>query len=216
MSNLPQTGLSSRPGKILCVGRNYAAHAKETGNEVPKLPLFFLKPTSAIIGDGGTILLPDQSAQVEHEGEIAVVVGEVLRNASEEEARSAIAGVVCLNDVTARDLQRIDDQWTRAKGFDTFCAVGPRVWPVPDDFDLGELEVFCRVNGESRQHGRASDMRFSIPFLLSWISRIMTLEPGDLLSTGSPAGVGVLIDGDEVEVEIPPVGVLRNRVAIDA
>ena len=213
MSGLVRTGLTSRPGKILCVGRNYAAHAKEMDNEVPERPLFFLKPTTAIIGDGETIVLPEQSAQVEHEAEIAVVLGTTLRHAGEEEARMAVAGVVCANDVTARDLQRIDSQWTRAKGFDTFCPIGPAAWPVPPDFDLTELEVLCRVNGELRQHGRAADMHFSIPFLLSWISGVMTLEAGDILSTGTPAGVGPLVDGDVVEVEIPPVGVLLNPVS---
>jgi 2-keto-4-pentenoate hydratase/2-oxohepta-3-ene-1,7-dioic acid hydratase in catechol pathway len=182
------------------------------GNTVPEQPLIFLKPPSAIIGDGEAILLPPSSSQVEHEGEIGVIVSRTLRNASESEARSAAGGITCVNDVTARDHQRSDSQWTRAKGFDTFCPVGPRIAPIPDSFDLSELEVFCRVNGEMRQHGRASEMQFDIPALLSWISHIMTLEPGDLVSTGSPAGVGLLQDGDLVEVEIPVVGVLSNPV----
>jgi 2-keto-4-pentenoate hydratase/2-oxohepta-3-ene-1,7-dioic acid hydratase in catechol pathway len=212
VSGLLRTGLDRIPGKILCVGRNYAAHAKEMGNEVPERPIFFLKPTTALIGDGETILLPEQSTRVEHEAEIAVVLGSNLRHADEEEAREAVAGVVCANDVTARDLQQVDSQWTRPKGFDTFCPIGPAVRHLPPDFDLTGLEVFCRVNGELRQHGRATDMHFSIPYLLSWISRVMTLEAGDILSTGTPEGVGPLTDGDVVEVEIPEVGVLRNPV----
>ena len=201
-----------RPGKIVCVGRNYAEHAREMGNTVPQQPLIFLKPPSAVIGNGEAIILPPSSSRVEHESEIGVIVSRALRNASESEARSAAGGITCVNDVTARDHQRADSQWARAKGFDTFCPVGPRIAPIPDSFDFSELEVFCRVNGEVRQHGRASDMHFDIPTLLSWISHIMTLEPGDLVSTGSPAGVGPLQDGDLVEVEIPFVGVLSNPV----
>ncbi|HWP37981.1 MAG TPA: fumarylacetoacetate hydrolase family protein [Gemmatimonadales bacterium] len=200
------------PSKIVCVGRNYAEHAKELGNVLPDRPLLFFKPPSAIIGDGDAIVLPPESRQVEHEGEIAVVVGKRLRRASESEARAAIGGITCANDVTARDLQKTDGQWTRAKGFDTFCPVGPRVLPADQVAPLEALEVTCRVNGEVRQHGRASDMAFSIPFLLSYISSIMTLEPGDLVLTGTPAGVGPLTAGDVVEVEVSSVGVLRNEV----
>jgi len=201
-----------RPGKIVCVGRNYAEHAKELGNAVPERPLLFLKPPSAVIGDGDAIVLPRASRQVEHEGEIGVVVGARLRGAGEAEARAAVAGVVCVNDVTARDLQKTDGQWTRAKGFDTFCPVGPRMLAVGPGFDLAGLEVCCRVNGVERQRGRAADMVFSIPALLAFISGVMTLEPGDLVATGTPAGVGPLAGGDVVEVEIPGVGVLKNPV----
>ncbi len=197
------------PGKIVCVGRNYVEHAKELGNEVPKEPLIFLKPPSALLAPGAPIVLPRASAQVEHEGEIGVVVGRRLRRASEAEAEAAIGGITCVNDVTARDLQRKDGQWTRAKGFDTFCPVGPA---VAAGLDWRALEVTCRVNGAVRQHGRAADMAFPIPMLLSYVSRIMTLEPGDLLATGTPAGVGPLAPGDVVEVEIPGVGVLSNPV----
>ncbi|HET7601211.1 MAG TPA: fumarylacetoacetate hydrolase family protein [Gemmatimonadales bacterium] len=198
-----------RPGKIIGVGRNYAAHARELGNEAPEEPILFLKPPSALLEPGGTIRLPGVSRQVEHEAEIGVVVGRRLRSASVDEAERAVGGITCVNDVTCRDLQRSDVQWTRAKGFDTFCPVGPR---VATDVDWRALEVRCRVNGQERQLGRAADMQFSIPFLLSYISGIMTLEPGDLIATGTPAGVGPLRDGDVVEVEIPGVGILSNPV----
>ena len=173
------------------------------------------KPPSALIGDGEPIVLPRASAQVEHEGEIGVVIGAVLRRADERQARAAIAGITCVNDVTARDLQKSDGQWTRAKGFDTFCPAGPVVWAPPAGFDLAALTVTCRVNGAVRQHGRASEMAFTIPFLLAYISQVMTLEPGDLVATGTPSGVGPLRAGDVVEVEIPGVGVLRNPVAAE-
>jgi 2-keto-4-pentenoate hydratase/2-oxohepta-3-ene-1,7-dioic acid hydratase in catechol pathway len=201
-----------QPSKIVCVGRNYASHAKEMGNVLPERPLLFMKPPSALIGDGEAIVMPKASQRVEHEGEIGVVLATRLRHAGEDEARAAVAGITCVNDVTARDLQKIDNQWTRAKGFDTFCPAGPRVTPLAPDFDLSTLEVSCRVNGTPRQHGRATDMAFPIPFLLSYISQIMTLEPGDLLATGTPEGVGPLVEGDVVEVEVTGVGVLRNRV----
>lgn len=200
------------PTKIVCVGRNYADHAKELGNVLPKEPLLFLKPPSAIIGDGEPIVLPKMSQRVEHEGEIAVVIGKRLKAASEKETLAAIEGITCANDVTARDLQKADSQWTRAKGFDTFCPVGPRVVPLREIGDLAALDVKCRVNGELRQHGRAADMAFSIPMVLSYASHIMTLEPGDLVLTGTPAGIGPLKAGDMVEVEIRGVGVLRNPV----
>ena len=201
-----------RPGKIVCVGRNYAAHAKEMGNEVPERPLIFLKPPSAVISDGETILLPSASRQVEHEGEIGVVVERTLTDASEEEVLGAVAGLVCVNDITARDLQRIDSQWARAKGFDTFCPLGPEPLPFSECPPLDELEVICRVDGEIRQHGRSVDMIFSIPRLLATISSIMTLEPGDVVATGTPSGVGPLQAGNVVEVEIPGVGTIRNPV----
>lgn len=198
-----------RPSKIVCVGRNYADHARELGNEVPKAPLLFLKPPSALIGDGEAIVLPVASARVEFESEIGVVVAHRLRGVSEKEAEKGIGGFVCLNDVTARDLQKSDGQWTRAKGFDTFCPVGPA---MATGLDWRNLEVIGRVNGKERQRGRTSDMVFSIPVLLAYISGVMTLEPGDLVATGTPAGVGRLASGDVVEVEIPGVGILRNPV----
>lgn len=197
------------PSKIVCVGRNYADHAKELGNEVPKAPLLFLKPPSAIIAHGDAIRLPEASTRVEFEGEIGVVVGHKLHSVNADEAGRGIGGFVCLNDVTARDLQKSDGQWTRAKGFDTFCPVGPL---VVGGLDWRKLEVVTRVNGQERQRGTTSDMVFSIPVLLAYISGVMTLEPGDLVATGTPAGVGPLLHGDVVEVEVSGVGVLRNHV----
>ncbi len=187
-------------------------HAAELGNVLPERPLLFMKPPSALIGDGEEIVLPSASERVEHEGEIGVVVGKTLESVTEDEAVSGLKGITCINDVTARDLQKTDNQWTRAKGFDSFCPTGPRIVGLADLPDLESLEVFCRVNGTERQHGRAADMVFKIPMILSYISRIMTLEEGDLIATGTPAGVGPLLPGDVVEVEIPGVGVLRNSV----
>jgi 2-keto-4-pentenoate hydratase/2-oxohepta-3-ene-1,7-dioic acid hydratase in catechol pathway len=198
-----------RPGKIVCVGRNYRDHAKEMGNDVPTEPLIFLKPPSSVISTGDDIVLPAQSSQVEHEGEIGIVIGSTLRRVSLKEAREGIKSIVAANDVTARDLQRSDSQWTRAKGFDTFCPVGEAAKP-PED--LSGLTVVTRVNGVERQRGVASDMVFSIPDVLVFISNVMTLDPGDLVLTGSPAGVGKLVDGDEVEVEILGVSRVRNPV----
>jgi 2-keto-4-pentenoate hydratase/2-oxohepta-3-ene-1,7-dioic acid hydratase in catechol pathway len=202
----------NRPGKIVCVGRNYVDHAKELGNEMPKEPLIFLKPPSSVIASGDAIALPPESAQVEWEGEIGVVIGGRLRRASEDECRAAVGGIVALNDVTARDLQRAEPQWTRGKGFDTFCPIG-EPGPVPND--LSTLTVVTRVNGEERQRGSAADMAFSIPRVLAWISNVMTLEPGDVVATGTPAGVGKLADGDEVEVEVVGVSRVRNPVITD-
>lgn len=192
-----------RPGKIVCVGRNYVDHAKELGNAMPTEPLIFLKPPSSVVASGQPIRLPAASKQVEYEGEIGVVIGRQLSDASEEDALEAIRGVLAANDVTARDLQKSDAQWTRGKGFDTFCPIGEEV-TVPQD--LGALEVVTRVNGAERQRGRVSEMAFSIPMVLSYISRVMTLEPGDLVLTGTPAGVGKLVAGDVVEVEIVAAG----------
>lgn len=200
--------LAHRPSKIVCIGRNYVEHARELGNAVPDTePLFFLKPPSSLIGDGDVIVLPPQSSQVEWEGEIGVVIGATLKNASPEQAAAAVQAVVAINDVTARDLQRKDSQWTRAKGFDTFCAVGE---PKAGPFDLGNLEVVTRVNGVERQRGNSSQMVFSIPFCLSFVSHIMTLEPGDVMATGTPAGIGRLSSGDVVEVEVVGVSTVRN------
>jgi 2-keto-4-pentenoate hydratase/2-oxohepta-3-ene-1,7-dioic acid hydratase in catechol pathway len=200
----------SRPGKIVCVGRNYIEHARELGNEVPKEPLLFLKPPSSVIGSGDTIVLPPQSSQIEFEGEIGVLIGRRIRHASEAEARAAIDGIAAVNDVTARDLQKTDGQWTRAKGFDSFCPIG-NVDTAPADLD--SLTVVTRVNGTQRQRGVARDMAFHIPALLAYITTIMTLEPGDLIATGTPAGVGTLAPGDEVEVEILGLSLVRNTVA---
>lgn len=204
----PQLDLG-KPSKIVCVGRNYADHAKELGNDVPREPLIFLKPPSSIIGDGASIVLPHESRQVEFEGEIGVVLGTRLRQASESDAAPAVRAVVAVNDVTARDLQRLDGQWTRAKGFDTFCPVGTMAATVPP---LDSLKLVTRVNGAERQRAECSQMVFPIAVLLAYISHIMTLEPGDLVLTGTPAGVGALQDGDIVEVEVEGVSSVANPV----
>jgi 2-keto-4-pentenoate hydratase/2-oxohepta-3-ene-1,7-dioic acid hydratase in catechol pathway len=198
-----------RPGKIVCIGRNYREHAKELGNEVPTEPLFFLKPSSSIIGDGEAIVLPGQSERVEFEGEIGVVIGAPLTRASETEAERAVAGVLAVNDVTARDLQKKDSQWTRAKGFDTFCPLGP-VSPIAHDF--ANITVVTRVNGVEKQRASSSEMVFSIGKLLSYVSHVMTLEPGDIVATGTPSGVGPLSAGDVVEVELVGVSKVSNPV----
>src|SRR3990170_2173362 len=198
-----------RPGKIVCVGRNYREHARELGNEVPKDPLIFLKPPSSVVWESDAIELPPESQQVDYEGEIGIVVGRKMRGVSEDTAAMGIRGVIAVNDVTARDLQKSDGQWTRAKGFDTFCPLGEESSSVPD---LSTLSVITRVNGAVRQTGSTSEMVFSIPFLLAYISRIMTLEPGDLVATGTPSGVGALAPGDVVEIEIPGVSRVSNPV----
>ena len=198
------------PSKIVCVGRNYREHAAELGNPMPEEPLLFLKAPSAIIGDGDPIALPPASARVEHEGELAVVIGRrCSRIAVQEDPLAYVLGYTCVNDVTARDLQRKDVQFTRAKSFDTFCPVGPFVVTGLDPLDIG-LET--RVNGQVRQSARTSSMAFPVPLLLRYISNVMTLEPGDLIATGTPAGVGPLSDGDTVEIVLEGIGVLRNPV----
>ncbi len=202
-----------QPSKIICVGRNYVAHAAEHQAEVPQVPLIFLKPPSAVIGPGETILLPPQSQQVEHEAELAVVIGRRGRWIPPEEAGDYILGYTAANDVTARDLQRRDGQWTRGKGFDTFCPLGP--W-IDTDFDPADALITCRVNGDLRQMGSTRDMVFGVPQLIAFISSVMTLEPGDVILTGTPAGVGPLRAGDTVEVNIEHLGVLTNRVQAEA
>lgn len=198
------------PSKIVCVGRNYKEHAAELGNEMPAEPLLFLKAPSAIVGHGDAIELPPQSERVEHEGELGVVIGRTCRSlAEDEDPLSYVLGYTCVNDVTARDLQRKDVQFTRAKSFDTFCPVGPY---FVTGLDPADLRVETRVNGEVRQSGRTSAMAFPVPFLIRYISNVMTLNPGDLIATGTPAGVGPMLDGDTVEVEVEGVGTLRNQV----
>lgn len=199
-----------RPSKILCVGRNYLAHARELGNDVPSEPLIFMKPPSALIANGDTIVMPAISDRVDFEGEIGVIIGSRASGLGDGEGLGVVSHVLAANDVTARDLQRRDDQWARAKGFDTFCPVSE---PVPvDKVDLDGLQVITRVNGEERQRGHATDMAFSISHIVAYLSRIMTLEPGDLVLTGTPEGVGPLLDGDVVEVEVPGVGLIGNPV----
>lgn len=198
------------PGKIVCVGRNYAAHAAELGNEVPKEPLIFLKPPSSIVGPGEPIVLTPQSKRVEHEGELALIVGRKCAHLREsDDALAYLLGYSCLNDVTARDLQKSDVQFTRAKGFDTFCPVGPHIETQLDPLDA---LVETHVNGALRQSGRTSLMVYPVAFIVRWISNVMTLYPGDLIATGTPAGVGPLVAGDVVEVSVGGVGVLRNPV----
>jgi len=196
--------------KIVCVGKNFRAHAAELGSSVPSEPLIFLKPPSSIIASGEAIVLPRDVGRVDYEGEIAVRIGTKARHVSEAEAWSVIDGVLPLNDVTARDLQAADDQWSRAKGFDTFCPIGSVSTVSPQDFP--DVTLVTRVNGEERQRAKASEMVFSIPSLISYITRIMTLEPGDIVSPGTPEGVGSLSSGDEVEVELVGLDTLRNPV----
>ncbi|HUF52091.1 MAG TPA: fumarylacetoacetate hydrolase family protein [Longimicrobiales bacterium] len=207
--------------KIVCVGRNYAAHARELGNDVPERPLLFLKPPSSLIGAGDAIVLPQDSARVEHEAEIALYISRRARHVSATEALACVAGFAALNDVTARDLQQLDVQFTRAKGYDTFCPVAAPValharaeGALVRTFvvDWRDLEVIARVNGDVRQHGRAADMIFGIPDLIAYITRIMTLGPGDIIATGTPAGVGPLRAGDVVDIEIPGVSRISNPV----
>jgi 2-keto-4-pentenoate hydratase/2-oxohepta-3-ene-1,7-dioic acid hydratase in catechol pathway len=198
------------PSKVVCVGRNYADHAAEHQAEVPKEPLLFLKPTTSVIGTRDAVKLPPQSRQVEHEAELAVVIGQSgARRVDRAEAAAAVFGYTCANDVTARDLQRSDGQWTRAKGFDSFCPLGP--WIVTD-LDVSDLEIRCEVNEEVRQLGRTKDMVFDVPTLISYASHVMTLLPGDVLLTGTPAGVSPIVDGDVVTVTIERIGTLGNQV----
>ena len=198
------------PSKIVCVGRNYREHAAELGNKMPDEPLLFLKAPSAIIASGADIVLPSASQQVEHEGELGVVIGRNARNIpNDEDPLSYVLGYTCVNDVTARDLQRKDVQFTRGKSFDTFCPVGP--W-IETDVDPGNVAVETRLNGEVKQKGNTADMAFPVSFLIRYISEIMTLYPGDLIATGTPAGVSRMKPGDIVEVEVAGIGILQNRV----
>jgi 2-keto-4-pentenoate hydratase/2-oxohepta-3-ene-1,7-dioic acid hydratase in catechol pathway len=198
------------PSKIVCVGRNYREHAAELGNKMPEEPLLFLKAPSSIIASGEAIRLPPQSQQVEHEGELGLVIGSNAWDLStDDEPLDYLLGYTCVNDVTARDLQRKDVQFTRGKSFDTFCPVGP--WIVTD-LDCTNLDVTTRLNGEIKQHGNTRDMAFPAAFLIRYISSVMTLYPGDLIATGTPAGVSRMKDGDFVEVEVSGVGTLKNQV----
>jgi 2-keto-4-pentenoate hydratase/2-oxohepta-3-ene-1,7-dioic acid hydratase in catechol pathway len=200
------------PSKIVCVGRNYPAHAAEHGTDVPSQPLLFLKPPSAVLSPGGTIVLPELSNQVEHESELALVIGSHAFRVSEDQAWQFVLGVTCGNDVTARDLQRSDSQWTRGKGFDTFCPLGPWLVTGMGEEEVGNLALRCRVNTELRQSANTGQMAFSPAFLISYITQVMTLEAGDVVMTGTPAGVGPLEKGDTVEVEIEGIGTLVNTV----
>jgi 2-keto-4-pentenoate hydratase/2-oxohepta-3-ene-1,7-dioic acid hydratase in catechol pathway len=197
------------PSKVVCVGRNYRAHARELGNEVPLEPLLFIKPSTAVVGPGAAIRCPAQSSEVHHEAELAAVIGRPLSRASAAEARLAVFGWTALNDVTARDIQRAEKQFTRAKGFDTFCPVGP---VVETELDPLDRVVVCRVNGEERQRGSTRDMVVDPFALCAFISQVMTLLPGDVVATGTPEGVGAIRPGDRVEVEIGGIGLLSNPV----
>jgi 2-keto-4-pentenoate hydratase/2-oxohepta-3-ene-1,7-dioic acid hydratase in catechol pathway len=203
------------PSKVICVARNYVAHAAEHRAEVPEAPLLFFKPPSAVVGPGTPIELPSLSRQVEHEGELALVIGRRCRRVAETTAWDVVLGVTCANDVTARDIQRAEKLWTRGKGFDTFCPLGPWIVPMDDPASAADLELRCSVNGELRQHGRTGEMVFPPAHLISYVSRVMTLEPGDVILTGTPAGVGPLAAGDTVVVEITGVGALSNPVVAE-
>ena len=198
------------PSKVVCVGKNYAAHAAELGGDVPSEPLIFLKPPSAIIRAGDDIIKPTWAGRVDFEGEIGVVIGARARNVTADAAWEHVAGLVPVNDVTARDLQATDGQWSRAKGFDTFCPIGSVT--ALEEVDVDGLRVTTRVNGEVRQDAPIQEMVFSIPVLIEHITRFMTLEPGDLIATGTPSGIGPLSDGDEVVIEVAGVGSVANRV----
>jgi 2-keto-4-pentenoate hydratase/2-oxohepta-3-ene-1,7-dioic acid hydratase in catechol pathway len=196
------------PSKIVCVGQNYRAHVQEMGHELPSHPMIFFKPLSALLASGGIVRMPAQSARVDYEGELALVIGHRSRHLREEDWRSALRGCTLANDVTARDLQKPDGQWTRAKGFDTFCPVGPF---VSDEIDpAAGLTLETRVNGELRQQGSTLDFIFPIPQLLAWITSVMTLEAGDLVLTGTPSGIGPLQPGDQTEISISGLGTLTN------
>jgi 2-keto-4-pentenoate hydratase/2-oxohepta-3-ene-1,7-dioic acid hydratase in catechol pathway len=199
------------PTKIVCVGRNYVDHAKELGNPVPAEPLIFLKPVSSLIGHGESIVYPAISQNVNFEGELGLIIGKRACHVARENAFDYIAGYTCLNDVTARDIQRKDVQFTRGKGFDTFCAVGPHMVPAAD-VDLSKLRVITRLDGEVKQDGPVTDMIFPVDAIIAFVTACMTLEPGDLIATGTPAGVGPMLPGQTVEVEIPGIGILRNPV----
>ncbi len=216
-ANLPKDSVHLlapvQPSKIICIGRNYVAHAREHDSEVPEVPLLFLKPPSSVIGPGDSVILPPQSQQVEHEAELVVVIAKRGRWISPEEALDYLLGYTVGNDITARDLQRRDGQWTRAKGFDTFCPIGP--W-IETDFDPSDALITCYVNGEMRQMASTRDMVFSVRQLIAYVSSVMTLETGDILFTGTPAGVGPLSDGDVIETTIEGIGTLRNSTLLES
>lgn len=199
------------PSKVVCVGKNYADHAKEMGGDVPAEPVIFIKPNTTVIGDGDFIVLPPQSVNVHHEAELAIVIGALAKNVDIDRADEVIFGYTCANDVTARDLQNSDGQWTRSKSFDTFCPLGP--W-IETDLDPEDLAISCVVNGETRQDGNTSDLVRSAREMVSWISHMMTLLPGDVILTGTPAGVSAIAAGDSVTVTIQDIGNLTNPVVV--
>lgn len=198
------------PTKIVAVGRNYADHAKEMGSDLPTEPMIFLKPSTAVVGPESVIHLPAQSERVDHEAELAIVIGRLCKDVPEDRVDDVVLGYTCANDVTARDLQARDGQWGRAKGFDTFCPIGP--W-IATDIDVEDIRIECEVNDRIRQDASTSDMVFSVRKLVSWISSVMTLVPGDVILTGTPAGIGPLLSGDVVTVTIEGIGTLQNVVS---
>jgi 2-keto-4-pentenoate hydratase/2-oxohepta-3-ene-1,7-dioic acid hydratase in catechol pathway len=199
------------PSKIICIGLNYRDHARELSMEIPDTPVLFLKPPSAVIGHEDKIIYPASSSRVDYEAELAVVIGKRCKNISAEKAEDVIAGYTCFNDVTARDLQQKDGQWTRAKSFDTFAVLGPYL-ASPDELDVSDAKIACRLNGKTRQESSTSNLIFDVPYLIEFITEIMTLEVGDVIATGTPPGVGEMRRGDTVEVEIHGIGILRNEV----
>ena len=202
---------SHSPSKIVCVGRNYVEHAKELGNEVPTEPLLFLKPPSSLIGSGQAIVYPKLSQRVDFEGELGVIIGKTARRVKRADAFDYVLGYTCVNDVTARDLQKKDSQWTRGKGFDTFCAVGPRL-VLKSALDLSTVRVKTLLNDAVKQDAPITDLIFPIDFVIEYVTQFLTLEPGDLIATGTPPGVGPMQIGDVVRVEIAGIGALENRV----
>jgi 2-keto-4-pentenoate hydratase/2-oxohepta-3-ene-1,7-dioic acid hydratase in catechol pathway len=197
------------PSKVVAIGKNYAEHASEMGGDVPERPLIFLKPSTAVIGSGGAIAYPPSSQRVDYEGELAVVIGRLCRDVAEEQALEAVLGYTCANDVTARDQQASDGQWSRAKGYDTFCPLGP--W-IETALDVADLRITTTLNGETKQDGRTSQIVHKVPTLISYVTACMTLLPGDVILTGTPAGVGPMQIGDEVVVEVEGLGRLANAV----
>jgi 2-keto-4-pentenoate hydratase/2-oxohepta-3-ene-1,7-dioic acid hydratase in catechol pathway len=198
-----------RPSKIVCVGRNYLEHAREMGNDLPDKPLLFFKPPSAVIGPGQEIVYPPQSSRVDYEGELGVVIGTRCRNVARRDALTVVRGYTVFNDVTARDLQATDNQWARAKGFDTFAPIGPC---IADDVDPARLRIRTSLNGDVKQDASTAQMIFDVPTLIEYISAVFTLEPGDVIATGTPSGIGPMQPGDEVRVEIEGIGALTNQV----
>jgi 2-keto-4-pentenoate hydratase/2-oxohepta-3-ene-1,7-dioic acid hydratase in catechol pathway len=203
--------MTIQPSKIVCVGRNYVEHAKELGNEVPKEPLIFLKPPSSLIGNGEAIVYPSLSENVHFEGELGVIISKRAKHVKAADAHDYILGYTCVNDVTARDLQRKDGQWTRGKGFDTFCSVGPRIVPR-DELDLSKVRVRTSLNGVVKQDAPVTDLIFPVDVIIEYVTQFMTLEPGDLIATGTPPGVGPMQPGDTVQVDIEGIGTLHNPV----
>jgi 2-keto-4-pentenoate hydratase/2-oxohepta-3-ene-1,7-dioic acid hydratase in catechol pathway len=199
------------PSKVVCIGKNYADHAAEMGGEAPAAPVMFLKPSTSVIGPGDRILLPRDSERVDHEAELAVVIGRLCRDVPPERAAEVVLGYTCANDVTARDQQQADGQWTRGKGHDTFCPIGP--W-IETEIDASDLRVRCEVDQVVRQDGRTRDLLHDVPALIAWVSAVMTLLPGDVILTGTPAGVGPLAEGQVVSVDVEGIGVLSNPVGL--